>query len=149
MKNLYDSAVVAEVDQRIAGLQPGSKPLWGSMNSAQMLAHCALAMENALGVTKLPRHPLGRVIGGFMKRRLIVQGKPMGHNAPSHPSVLVTDKRDFDVERQRLQQTVYRFASGPAACTRHPHFFFGPMEPLEWATFMYVHLDHHLRQFNL
>jgi hypothetical protein len=149
MKNLYDPAVADEVRQRIARLQPNSARAWGEMNVAQMVAHCAMAMENALGDTTLPRHPLGRIIGGWAKRRLIVKGKPMGQSAPTHPSVLVTDERNFGLERQRLERTIDRFTSGSGACTRHPHFFFGPMTPAEWATFMYIHLDHHLRQFNV
>jgi hypothetical protein len=149
MKNLYDPAVAAEVRRRVASLRPDSQRAWGEMNVAQAMAHCAMAMENALGDTVLPRHPLGRVIGGFAKRRFTVKGKPMGRGEPTHPSVLVKDERNFERERQRLERTIDRFTSGPNACTRHPHFFFGPMTPNEWATFMYVHLDHHLRQFNV
>ena len=149
MKHLYDPAVVEEVQRRIARLRPDSVALWGRMNPAQALAHCALAMEYALGAFALPRHPLGRLIGGWAKRSLIVKGKAMGRNAPTHPRVLVRDTRDFTRERERLQDTIERFASGPATCTRRPHFFFGDMTPEEWAAFSYVHLDHHLRQFQV
>lgn len=149
MKSLYEPAVADEVRERIARLRPDSARQWGKMNVAQALAHCALAMENALGDTTFPRHPLGRLIGGWAKRRLIVKGKPMGRGAPTHPSVAVKDERNFAVERKRLRRAVDRFTSGPAACTRHAHFFFGAMTPTEWATFMYVHLDHHLRQFDV
>ena len=38
---------------------------------------------------------------------------------------------------------------GPGVCTKHPHFFFGPLTPVEWAALMYQHLDHHLRQFRV
>ena len=149
MKSLYDPAVADEVRQRVARLQSTTTPAWGKMTVAQALAHCAMAMENALGDTTPPRHPLGRLIGGILKRRLIVQGKPMGRSAPTHPTVLVEDERNFETERKHLQHTIDRFTSSTDACTRHPHFFFGPMTPAEWATFMYVHLDHHLRQFNV
>ena len=149
MKNLYEAAVADEVRQRIGRLRPDSARQWGKMNAAQALAHCAMAMENALGDTVWPRHPLGRVIGGWAKRGLIVKGKPMQRSAPTHPSVLVQDQRNFELERSRLQRTIDRFTSSSAACTRHPHFFFGAMTPDEWAAFMYIHLDHHLRQFNV
>jgi len=149
MKNLYEAGVVDEVRQRIGRLRPDSMRQWGKMNPSQALAHCALAMENALGDTVFPRHPLGRVIGGWAKRGLLVKGKPMARNAPTHPTVLVKDQRNFEVERSRLGRAIDRFASGPAACTRHPHFFFGAMTPNEWAAFMYIHLDHHLRQFDV
>jgi len=39
--------------------------------------------------------------------------------------------------------------AGPAGCTAHPHSFFGRLKPEEWATLMYKHLDHHLRQFGV
>ena len=149
MKSLYEPDVADEVRQRVARLRPDSKPSWGKMNVAQALAHCALAMENALGDTILPRHPLGRLIGGWAKRRLLVKGKPIARSAPTHPSVLVTDQRTFEVEREHLARAIDRFTAGSAACTRHPHFFFGMMTPTEWAMFMYIHLDHHLRQFNV
>jgi hypothetical protein len=149
MKSLYDPAVADEVRRRIASLRADSERAWGKMSPAQMLAHCAMAMENALGDMPLPRHPLGRVIGGLLKRRLIVKGKPMGRSAPTHPSVLVADERIFDVERKRLERSIDRFTSGPNAASRQPHFFFGPMTPAEWATFMYIHLDHHLTQFGV
>src|SRR5919112_6010019 len=102
MKHLYDPAVADEVRARIARLRPDSEPLWGRMNAAQALAHCALAMENALGDTVLPRHPLGRLLGRWAIRGFLVKGKPMGKGAPTHASVIVSDTRDFDVERQRL-----------------------------------------------
>jgi hypothetical protein len=54
------------------------------------------------------------------------------------------------VERQRLSGLIDRSAAaGPAGCTTHPHSFFGSLTPVEWAEFMYVHLDHHLRQFGV
>jgi hypothetical protein len=63
---------------------------------------------------------------------------------------MVSDQRDFAAERQRLIRLIDRFvAGGPAGCTTHPHLFMGPLSPVEWATLMYHHLDHHLRQFRV
>jgi len=51
---------------------------------------------------------------------------------------------------KRLRESIDRFAAaGPGICTTHPHFFFGPLTPVEWATLMYQHLDHNLRQFQV
>ena len=150
MKNLHDPAVIAEIRQRVDRLRPDSARAWGSMNAAQALAHLALTMEYALGDVRLPRHPLGRLIGGRVKRSMLSRGKPMGRNAPTHPSVLVRDQRNFDTERARLLRTIDRFANGEAeGSAPRVHFFFGDMTPLEWATFSYIHLDHHLRQFQV
>jgi hypothetical protein len=49
-----------------------------------------------------------------------------------------------------LYGVIDRFvAAGPKGCTTHPHSFFGPLTPQEWAILMYKHVDHHLRQFGV
>jgi len=93
---------------------------------------------------------MGRLFGPLAKKSLIVNGEPMRRNAMTEKSCMVADERDFVVERQQLLKSIDRFASGgPGICTKHPHFFFGPLTPAEWATLMYQHLDHHLRQFGV
>jgi hypothetical protein len=148
MKNLYEPPTLAEVHERMAQLTPDSERQWGRMNSAQMLAHCARAMEMATGDVVIPRMFLGRLIGPLVTRMMIRAGKPMKRNAPTDASMYVSDDRDFAAERDRLRAVVDRFADGgPERCTKHPHFFFGALTPHEWAALMYQHLDHHLRQF--
>jgi hypothetical protein len=148
MKNLFEAAVVEEVKERMALLRPDSERQWGKMNPAQTLAHCSAAMEMAVGERTPPRILIGRLLGRFAKKSMIVNEKPMPRNVGTDKSLVVSDERDFVVERQRLREFIDRFAAGgPGACTRHPHFFFGPLTPEEWAALMYQHLDHHLRQF--
>jgi Protein of unknown function (DUF1569) len=148
MKNLFEAATVEEVKGRLAQLRPDSERVWGKMNPAQALAHCSAAMEMAMGAKKPPRIFIGRLLGRFAKKSMIAKEKPMPRNVGTDKSLVVSDERDFGVERQRLSEFIDRFAAGgPGACTRHPHFFFGPLTPVEWAALMYQHLDHHLRQF--
>jgi hypothetical protein len=148
MKNLFEVATVEEVKVRMAQLKPDSERVWGKMNPAQALAHCSAAMEIAVGEKAPPRILIGRLLGPWAKKSMIVNGKPMLRNSGTDKSLLVTDERDLGVERQRLNEFIDRFAAGgPGVCTKHPHFFFGPLTPVEWAALMYQHLDHHLRQF--
>jgi Protein of unknown function (DUF1569) len=148
MKNLFEAATMEEVKGRLAQLKPDSERVWGKMNPAQALAHCSAAMEMAMGAKKPPRIFIGRLLGRFAKKSMIAKEKPMPRNVGTDKSLVVSDERDFGVERQRLSEFIDRFAAGgPGACTRHPHFFFGPLTPVEWAALMYQHLDHHLRQF--
>jgi hypothetical protein len=150
MKNLFEPAAVNEITDRTAKLRPDSERQWGKMSVAQMLAHCSAAIEMAEGKVTPPRILLGRLLGPLAKKSLIVNGEPMRRNAMTEKSALVTDERDFMVERQRLRESIDCFASGgPGICTTHPHFFFGPLTPVEWAVLMYQHLDHHLRQFGV
>jgi len=148
MKNLFEAAAAEEVKKRMAELRPDSERLWGRMNPAQALAHCSAAMEMAMGEKSPPRIWIGRLLGPWVKKSMIVNETPMRRNAATDKTLLVTDQRDLAVEAQRLCELIDRFvAGGPKACTKHPHSFFGPLTPAEWAALMYQHLDHHLRQF--
>jgi hypothetical protein len=148
MKNLYEPATVATLKERIAPLRPDSQGLWGKMNVAQAVAHCSLGLEWAVGDSYPPRMFLGRIIGRMVKPLALGNENPMRRNSPTAKTLIVADRRDLDSEQQRLYALIDRYvAGGPAQCTRHPHSFFGPLTPEEWAELMYKHLDHHLRQF--
>ena len=150
MKNLFEAAEVEELKERMAQLSTDSERQWGKMNPAQMLAHCSAAIGMAVGETRPPRILLGRLLGRMAKKSLIVNGTPMRRNSITEKSCLVTNERDFVVERQQLRELIDHFATGgPGVCTKHPHFFLGSLTPVEWAVLMYQHLDHHLRQFGV
>jgi transposase InsO family protein len=150
MKTLFERATLDEVAGRLAQLRAESERLWGKMSAAQMLAHCSATMEMAVGMTFPPRRFVGRLVGPIAKRAILTQGKPFRRNSPSDKSLIIHDDRDFETERQRLCALLDRFqAGGPDGCTRHPHSFLGSLTPLEWAAFMYIHLDHHLQQFGV
>lgn len=148
MKNLFDPACVAELMERLERLRPDSPRLWGKMTAPQAMAHCAVAMEWAVGDIRPPRMLIGRLIGGMVKRRGTRDDEPFKRNAPTAPTLVVADERDLPTEQTRLRRLIERFAAaGAEGCTTHPHSFFGPMTPEQWAVLMYKHVDHHLRQF--
>jgi hypothetical protein len=148
MKNLLEATTAAAVKERVAHLRPDSPRLWGKMGVAQAVAHCSLGLEWAVGDSFPPRMFLGRIMGWIVKPMALGNENPMRRNSPTAKSLVVADERDLDTEQQRLYQLIDRFvAGGPARCTKHPHSFFGRLEPEEWAELMYKHLDHHLRQF--
>lgn len=151
MKNLFEATTLDEVKERIAHLRPDSERHWGTMNPAQMLAHCSAGIEMAVGeVPSSPRLLIGRLLGRMVKKSLLVKGEPMRRNSASDKTLVIKDERDFETERQRLRETIGRFAAdGPVKCTKQPHFFFGRLTPAEWAALAYQHLDHHLRQFGV
>jgi Protein of unknown function (DUF1569) len=148
VRNLFEAARVEEVKERVAHLRPDSERLWGKMNAAQAVAHCSAGLEMALGDRRPPRWLLGRIIGPMVKPIAFREDEPMRRNSPT--MIAVEDERNLGTERERLRGLINRFvAAGPAGCTTHPHSFFGRLTPEEWATLMYKHLDHHLRQFGV
>lgn len=150
MKNLFETTTVDEVLFRMAQLRPDSQRVWGKMNPAQALAHCSGGMQMAVGEKNAPRALIGRLVGRWAKKSMLVNQKPLPRNSPTDKSLVVSDERDLTVEKQRLRELIDRFvAGGPGACTKHPHPFFGSLTPEEWAALMYMHLNHHLQQFGV
>jgi hypothetical protein len=147
MKSLFEPTAAEELKQRIGRLKPDSTRVWGTMSPAQAAAHLSASLEAAVGDVKTPRSIPGLLFGGFAKKS-VLGDKPFSRNSPTAKELKVRDNRDFDTESARLLGLVERFSmGGPAACTTHPHSFFGPMTSEEWGRLMYKHLDHHLRQF--
>lgn len=149
MQSLFQPEAVAEVISRIDKLQPATQHQWGKMDVAQMMAHCSATLDVACGRVVLPRMFIGRILGPFV-RPAFTSDKPYSRNAPTDKKFVIADKRDFAREQEQLKTRVREFQEGgEEKCTTHPHSFFGPLTPQQWATGMYKHLDHHLRQFGV
>jgi hypothetical protein len=153
MKNLFDPTPVEEIKQRILRLQPESERQWGNMTLVQTLAHCTCGMQMAMGTINPGRAPFpANIIGMLIKPIVFGNDKPIRRNAPSAPELFPAGltRHDFERERGQLIAAVDSFATGGAACcSQHPHPFFGPLKPQQWAILMYKHVDHHLRQFGV
>jgi hypothetical protein len=151
MKNLFDATVADQVRIRLGKLEPQSERRWGKMTAAQMLAHCSVGLQWAVGELVPEKLPLpARLIGRLVKPMVFRNDDPMRRNSPTARSLIVTDDRDLGRERDRLLGLIDRFTAGGAAvCTTKPHSFFGKLTPEQWAILMYKHLDHHFRQFGV
>lgn len=122
---------------------------WGSMTSAQMMAHCQLAMNMAFGNTKTSRHWIGIVFGGIGKRRQL-KVKQLDRHIPTFIALKVTDDRHFETEKQKFILLIqFALEKGEAGLVKYPHPYFGTFRPGEWAQLNWKHLDHHLRQFGV
>ena len=153
MKDLFDPAVVEDIKQRIMRLRPESERQWGSMSVAQTLAHCTSGVQMALGVINPKRASFPvNVVGLLIKPLVLGDEKPMRRNSPSSRELFPADPAHCDFERERAQliAVVESFSmKGAGGCSQHPHPFFGPLKPEQWAILVYKHLDHHLRQFGV
>jgi hypothetical protein len=147
MKSLFSADDHHEILQRLAALRAGAARHWGKMDPAQALAHCTAAMSVPVGDTPGRQRLLGKLVTPFI-RSLVLGPKPFSHNAPTDPSFIVSDARDFVRERDRLVESVNRLAGrGPGKAEGAVHTFFGPLSGDQWGILVYKHLDHHLRQF--
>ncbi|MFD1171119.1 DUF1569 domain-containing protein [Oceanobacillus picturae] len=149
MNNIFEITYTDEILERIENLNMNSQPKWGKMDVSQMLAHCSSFQDIAMGYSLPPRGWLGILVGRFAKN-IFYNDKPLAHNMSTISSILITSKKDFEIEREELKQKIITFQkNGPNACTSHPHPFFGNLTPEQWGKGIYKHLDHHLKQFGV
>jgi hypothetical protein len=149
MNSLFESNSAAGIIYRLAKLHPNTKSLWGKMNVSQMLAHCQVPLQAALGEKQFKRTFFGFVFGRIGKRQMLKAG-PFKKNLPTDPRFIVKDDRDFEKEKKQLQVLVHKFAiANPDMIAQKRHPFFGNMTQDEWGLLQWKHLDHHLKQFGV
>ncbi|MEC1528492.1 DUF1569 domain-containing protein [Bacillus spizizenii] len=149
MKNIFNQLHLEEILNRMDKLSPLSKPQWGKMDVAQMLAHCSSFQDIAMGLSFPARGWLGILIGNFVKP-IFYNDKPLAQNMSTIPDILIVDEKEFKTEKDILKQKIITFQSnGPEKCTTHPHPFFGKLTSEQWGKGIYKHLDHHLKQFGV
>src|ERR1700682_1952538 len=107
MKSLFDPVDRDPICLRLGARQADTPRQWGKMNAAQMVTHCARALETGTGDRPMKQAFLGKIITPFI-RSSILGAKPFGRNAPTDPTFVVADEREFTVERQRLLDLIDR-----------------------------------------
>src|ERR1039457_2382780 len=103
MKNLFDATVANQVKTRLGKLEPQSERRWGKMTAAQMLAHCSVSMQWAVGELVPEKGALpARLMGRLVKPMVFRNEDPLRKNSPTAKSLIVADERDLGKERDRL-----------------------------------------------
>jgi len=149
MKTLFDEADRLSICQRLAAIPSGAAPLWGKMNAAQAVTHCARALETGTGDRPMKQAFIGKILMPFIRSSVLGE-KPFSRNSPTDPSFVVADERDLSTERQKLLDLINRFVErGPEGAAIQTHAFFGKLSGQEWGEVMYKHIDHHLQQFGV
>lgn len=147
MKSLFDQSTYDEVISRLDRLAPDTARQWGKMSPAQMLEHCARALEMATGKKPMPQALLGKLIGWIFKNQFLGE-KPFPKDSPTGPDFIVKDAPDFAATAARTKALIKEFhLLGEAKTDGNIHGFFGRLSGKEWGETQYKHLDHHLRQF--
>jgi len=103
LPNIFTSETSGAIVERIQKLTPETQPQWGKMTVAQMLAHCNVTYELVFEEGKHPKP------GAFMKfilkslvKKKVISETPYKQNGQTAPAFLITDERNFEVEKERL-----------------------------------------------
>lgn len=154
MKNIFDKAISDEVVSRIERLTPETRPQWGKMDAAQMLAHCNRIYEMAYDTHYDTKHPppnafVRLLLRTFLKKVVVGEGK-YRRNSRTAPAFLVSNEVDFMNEKARTiayMNTTQALGSAHFNGKNSPSF--GPLTAREWSNLFYKHIDHHLEQFGV
>lgn len=146
-KSIFEDKNAESLIQRIGRLTNMSTPVWGKMSSGQMLAHCNVAYDGALGKKTLQKS------GNFLFRTLVkwvvLSERPFARNLPTSPEFTISDPRVFEEEKTRLIQNIRDAVKYNLSGTWIPHPAFGKLTPAQWGWLLYKHTDHHLQQFGV
>ena len=100
MKNLFDATVANQVKTRLGQLEPQSERRWGKMTAAQMLAHCSVSMQWAVGEVVPEKGTLpARLMGRLVKPMVLRNEDPLRKNSPTARGLIVAGERDLSKER--------------------------------------------------
>ena len=147
MITLFQKEAVNEIVNRINKLSPNTQRQWGKMSVDQMLAHCSIGLETAIGSKYFPQLPVGKLIGRFFKF-FRIGDRTISKNSPTNPGFIIATTMGFEKEKENLIILAKQFSEGgETKCTSNHHSFFGKLTPGEWGKLMYKHLNHHLSQF--
>ncbi|PZF71244.1 DUF1569 domain-containing protein [Taibaiella soli] len=147
MKTIYDPEIKAELLRRIDQLSENSTRQWGKMNAFQMVRHCALWEEMALGRKLYKRAFIGRIFGRIALNSLTKDERPLSKGSPTIPDLVITDNGDIAAEKLRWKTLIEEHANHPEK--EHLHPFFGNVTGQQSGQLAYKHADHHLRQFGI
>lgn len=150
MKNIFNKEITNEVINRIKQLTPESQPSWGKMGVAEMLAHCCVAYE-MIYTSKHPR-PNGfvRMMLKIFVKKAVVNEVPFTKNGRTAPQFIITDEREFEVEKKRLIDFIIKTQElGEQYFDGKESHSFGKLSTKEWNNSFYKHLEHHLTQFGV
>ncbi|MEM7162108.1 MAG: DUF1569 domain-containing protein [Bacteroidota bacterium] len=143
--DLFQDRIFEDTLQRINQIKEGDQAQWGTMDPAQMFAHCAEVQE-VLNGKELKNSPLFiRLFKGFI-RKSVLSDKPYKMSSPTHPQYQVEADRDFEIEKSRLIKALRELKKSEDFGSS-THSLFGKMSNEERSWAAYKHLDHHLRQY--
>ena len=150
MKNVFDIKDSSTLIARINQLTRDSKPLWGSMSVAQMLAHCNVTYELVFDNKHSKPNGLTKFILKLLIKNTVVNDKPYKYNSQTAPVFIIKSDKDFKVEKSRLVQYISKTQElGADYFDNKESHSFGKLNKEEWNNMFSKHLDHHLRQFGV
>lgn len=146
--NVFDKEVANQLTNRIKQLTPESKPLWGTMDVAKMIAHCNVTYEMVFDDIHQKPGTIQRFFLKLFVKKIVVSELPYKKNSRTAPQFIIKSDKDFNTELTRLIAYIEKCQQlGATYFEGKESHSFGPLTAQEWNNMFYKHLDHHLQQF--
>ena len=150
MKNAFNPNDTELFINRIEKLTPTSKPNWGKMAVAQMLAHCNVTYEKIYDQNQPASSAFKKLLLKLFVKNMVVGQKPYKKNGPTAPEFIIKDNRDFETEKKRLIAYINETQKlGASHFDGKESHSFGVLTQQEWSNMLSKHLEHHLTQFGV
>ena len=147
MKSFFENGVYEELSGRINALNENSTSKWGKMDVSQMLNHCQVPLNVILEKKDYNLKPNWLI--NLLFKKAMYSDKPWRKNMPTAKGFAVTEKKDFNLEKESLNALLVELNSLTERNDWQPHPAFGKLTKDQWGKMQYKHLDHHLRQFGV
>jgi Protein of unknown function (DUF1569) len=146
--SIWDESVRTSIAARAQRVAAGTKPGWGRMNAAAMMAHINDSLRMALG--DLPVKSKNLPLRYKPIRKLFIYYLPMPKGAPTAPELIARcSNAVLDDEKQAFAELINRCAHVTTSTALGEHPAFGDLGYDEYGCLIAKHTDHHLRQFGV
>lgn len=150
VKDLFSSESLDETIARVNQLKPDTQAQWGKMNVEQMLAHCNVAYLMTYTDHYKPLGGFSKLLLKLFVKKAVVGPKPYPKNGRTAPEFIISDQRNFEVEKNKLiSYMIKTYKLGTSHFDQKSNRSFGKLSSQEWNTMFSKHLDHHLTQFGV
>jgi len=147
MSSIFDKTDNQSIVSRINNLNSDSQALWGKMSVDQMLKHANETIIVAFDETEVKVNFVLRFLGRILKKNAFNKG--FGKNSPTAKEFIFIEHYDFNEVKTELIKNFSRFTEGHQSITVMNHPFWGKMTYDDWNKLMWIHIDHHLKQFGV
>ncbi len=150
LPSTFDPKTTQQHLDRLNKLTNETKPVWGKMSAAQMLAHLNVTYDLAYHRKKTnPNFFMKWMLKSFIKE-IVTGEKPYPRNSRTGKEFIIADVRDFEKEKSVLIANIIDTeAKGAVYFDGRNNQAFGHLTAQQWSNQFYKHIEHHFEQFSL
>jgi|GEM_PF-391563 len=154
MKNILNTTDKAELYKRLDRLIPEGQQQWGKMTKEQVICHMADQLRLISGEIEASFE--GNILTKTFLKQMVLLGVPAPPEKISTYESLDytkgggTPPTKMEADIGTLKKLIEEFVDGNSRYEPpKSHSIFGPMTRQQWGRMVYIHMHHHLKQFNV